>query len=59
MMITHSSQLDGFLKTIRIKGNNHRQLPVERLPENDYNKDDDKMQLPVGRLPKNYQNERR
>ncbi len=38
MMIKCSSQLDGFLKTIRMKGDDHPQLPVERLPENDQNK---------------------
>jgi hypothetical protein len=48
MMITRSSQLDGFLKTIRIKDDDHPQLPVGRLPENHQIKRDDYPQLPVG-----------
>ncbi len=37
-IITHSSQLDCFLKMIRIKGDDHLQLLVRRLPESDQRK---------------------
>ncbi len=37
-MINRSSQLDGFLKIIRIKGDDHRQLLVGWLPESDQRK---------------------
>jgi hypothetical protein len=34
MMNKCSSQLDGFLQTIRMKDDDHPQLPVGQLPEN-------------------------
>jgi hypothetical protein len=37
-MITHSSLLEGFLKTIRIKDDDHSQLAVGWLSEKHQNK---------------------
>jgi hypothetical protein len=58
-MINCSSQLDGFLKMIQIKGDDHPLLLVGRLLKTIKIKDDDQPQLPVGRLPENDPNKRR
>jgi hypothetical protein len=52
-MINRSSQLDGFLKMIRIKGDDHPRLLVGRLLKTIRIKDDNQPQLPARRLPEN------
>jgi hypothetical protein len=58
-MITLSSQLDSFLKTIRMKGHGHPQLPAGDFLKMIRIKVGDHRQLPLGQLPEKDQNKRR